>query len=1608
MRRHFGLLVFMLVFVSAAQASTAENVLTNGDFEAGQEGWALNPVTAPAEIEVLSGQPGVEVHSGRNALLVRTREGNSHIHQPGGKAEVDYLLTFWARGGETLTAAEGTAVRPRVGAGVYIYGRPEEHGGRNAFLTNQLQHNFRTLGTNWQEFRLPIRVSEAEVPGARIFNLFFAIQGEVILDEVALRAVEAWRDSLLFYLPFDEDFEAAVAGGNATPEVRGEVRLVEGRRGKAAAFSDGNHLAFDAPGNFDQAEGTIAMWIRPYWSDHDGVAHRFFEVPGPGEHAANPDAAFVVSKGWLDTNTPNLTYFHLSTANWVWGQHISHMFGFEPNEWVHLAFSWSAAGPLLKVYKNGELVRVGQEPMGARPPSEGRQMIIGARHDGTCGADAVLDEIMIFDRALSDAEVARVAGIDPATVKPAGPPEPMDSYHVNVLEAGPQTPHIPLNRPSAQDPVRALFMVAYTHGQDVVELAQRCALDFAAVISHADRGRFGMDRQYHALWADLSTEAKTREVSARLDEKPEVLVIASLDFTKIPPALQQRIMAMVSEGMGLVLVAPPGLPTGLTQPSEEGRAAILSGVPLAGMQDCYPRDDLASDELGRKMVQAYAHGAGRVVVIHWYDNPSAYDRGMTPRAASGVVDRRFEHRYNYSLSLVGKALQWAAGREPGAEWTSLPQEGQVYPVEDWPAEGLPLRMEWRGAANRAATLHATLRDPAGRITWRGRQETQLAFGANDLTVRLPAPGAGLSYLHLALVAEGRVKNWATVSFRVQRSEEIVSLDTDRRHYEQGETVQGEVRFRAPLPRAAQLLVTATDTYGREYARTSQPLRARARRARFALPLAGTTSLANYVEAQVVRDGEVLARDETVVYTPRPRDSEFQSMMWDIYALPDTMVGHRTHQRIREAGFNALYRWQYMGDFHSEAMADLMPVQYCTRLTARPDADGWLQLPSLHLKLNYGLEDRDHSLANPAMQQVLRERVAAVARHSAPLGPWWYSLGDENWVRRGWGYSPYGLEYFRGFLERRYGDIATLNREHGTNYANFADVPRWRPGAPAADGAIPATLDHELALDDEWAALHQFLAEEIREIDPTARVGAEGSEAGDMERMLQGQEVWAPYAGKGELLRSLGPDKLRSHWWGGYGVGASDAGELWSWLLQGKANFHQFYAATGVDGILNANLTYRDYFMNLLPDLREIDGGLGMLLSGAQVISDRDVVIHYSRQSFHAGAALGKLARAAATDKALLDTLRAMGQDFRYASARLINEGRLLSPRAKVLFLPASFCLSEQEAEGIARFVREGGTVVADTMPGVLNEYGRRLGAGLLDEVFGATGAGEPLRIEDLVVTGDLWEQPVSLGLGVAFCDGSLQTTTGRALKTVDDVPVVVLNEYGQGRALLLNFDLGRAPKAMIAQLVRAALAVADVQPEFRLEGVEGGEVSRGEYSSATLNTVSVLRRGDVTLAGAVLGSERPEEDVSLAWDAPRHAYNVRTGEYLGLTDSVALAPLPPTQFGRRAQAYLLSLHEEPVRGIIARGPGSVAPGGALELTVGVELGSGSPRDRLLRVEVIDSEGRNPLQLRRFVTLSEATTTCTIPFAFNDAQGRWTVRVTDLATGVSADKVVSVR
>ena len=315
----------------------SDNLLNNDGFEKHRKdepglplGWAFE-----GDVGLVTGEPGQEVHSGKHALRLQAKTGgwSARVYQglPDPIVGVrDYELIFWAKGGEALRDDKGGLVKPRVLVKTYHYAEY-----RTEWLGGSVEMKA-APGNEWRQFKASFTVAE-ETKGKKVFTFALALhtQGNVIIDDVVLRKAQSWKDARIFYLPFDGSFDAPHSAGSAKAELRGKVRLVKGYGGQAASFMKNAHLVYDAKDNFIPSEGTLAMWVKPYWDEADGRAHCFVDIPVPPEMFT--DGGFVMTKGFTDSHMVNTSYFYNSPGHY----NVILDIDFSPGEWIHLTFGWS-------------------------------------------------------------------------------------------------------------------------------------------------------------------------------------------------------------------------------------------------------------------------------------------------------------------------------------------------------------------------------------------------------------------------------------------------------------------------------------------------------------------------------------------------------------------------------------------------------------------------------------------------------------------------------------------------------------------------------------------------------------------------------------------------------------------------------------------------------------------------------------------------------------------------------------------------------------------------------------------------------------------------------------------------------------------------------------------------------------------------------------------------------------------------------------------------------------------------------------------------------------------------------------------------------------------
>ncbi|MCC6579895.1 MAG: LamG domain-containing protein [Phycisphaeraceae bacterium] len=203
------------------------------------------------------------------------------------------------------------------------------------------------------------------------------------------------RESLRFYLTFDEGLAPRIAGTGTEPTfVKGgeaDARRVEGCRGRGLNVTPELSLRYLTPQTFARQEGTIAFWIKPVgWG---GVnCHRYFLIVRADQVALH----FYIYYGnpWLYVRGPD--GYQLIGGAW---QAAFTGEPFPQGQWTFLACTYRPGQQCF--YVNGILA--GQNTDSLIEPRFDKQGIVEIPP-----GDQVLDEIMIFDRALTRTEIQAV------------------------------------------------------------------------------------------------------------------------------------------------------------------------------------------------------------------------------------------------------------------------------------------------------------------------------------------------------------------------------------------------------------------------------------------------------------------------------------------------------------------------------------------------------------------------------------------------------------------------------------------------------------------------------------------------------------------------------------------------------------------------------------------------------------------------------------------------------------------------------------------------------------------------------------------------------------------------------------------------------------------------------------------------------------------------------------------------------------------------------------------------------------------------------------------------------------------------------------------------
>ena len=1090
-----------------------------------------------------------------------------------------------------------------------------------------------------------------------------------------------------------------------------------------------------------------------------------------------------------------------------------------------------------------------------------------------------------------------------------------------------ETPHTKWAKPYARGRLRVLMFCngRGTTPREGVELKQRFDVDVDAVFwaQIVDSNKQG----WHG--GDLGVARMLR-----LAEKPyDCYLFLGIPPTNLSSEMQYKVLKAVTDGAGIVLVGASD--TRVLKPANR-----VKDPPQ------FPEDP--------KAVAAYQVGKGRgVQLAKPPDIP--YEVG-------------WQSRYESWQERLGRAILWAAGKEPQVELQPR------FALAEFERSKLPQKaigFAWRNPQRAELTIECRLRRQDGAIVPLEGAKTAEAEG--EILRDLPKLRA--DDYHLDVIARGAkgIEGWATRPFTIAAGRRVTAVNLECPFGEIGERIIGTVQLAGAAQAGDRLLVRLRDRRDRILKQAELPAK---EGAKFDFPIEPWLPMLVRVEAALADKGGEVASAHAWFNVVKRNRGQFNFLIWDV---PTGSLAPYAEESLARLGATL----QLKGGTPPRIVAahDIAWVPYTTRILESHDDKGVMK--------PFCWNDEAKVAAHV---QALADKYRGSRQH----GVFVYSLGDENHVR-GSCTSPHCLKAFRRYLAKEYGAIDALNASWGSTCKSFDEVELLTPddntGAEARrQKNYPRWFDREAFRSWNYVQFCKRFAAAYRAIDPQSRTGFEGAgrfAAGDdLDLFARELEFWSPYPGTAdEVLRSIAPrDFPRANWMGYTKDAPSLLAKYWRMVTRGCDSvwWWRWDCIGRFHGWLAPHLGPWPVTKEIVEDTQIVRDGLGDLLLHSER-QDDGIAILFSHPSCYAAQLDGSYDGVEQNHIAWHRAIRDLGLNFSYVTDRQLRLGEFDAKRFKVLILSRAEAIGPKEAAAIGAFARGGGAVIADVRPGLYDGHCKPLEQGCLDKLFGIrrTGRGPAVKGRaEVKLEGFEFSFEAACDLGA---EPAARVDVGGHC---GEKPLMIVHkgrEVGKGQVLLMNFPMVAYPSFYKTDGNEAAAGL--LAELFRIVGAKPA-VALKTKGQRTRNLETLRwRNGDLEIV-ALWREKGEDEGVQVELAEPRFVYDLRLKKALGQQKAFATRVL-----ASRATFLVLAPGELP-RVKASLGKAEVAQGELARLRLEVPGAAGL---HALRLRAATPDGKPAEWLDQVILVGKEPKEVTLPIAFNDPPGKWEIRLIDLFT-----------
>ncbi len=470
-------------------------------------------------------------------------------------------------------------------------------------------------------------------------------------------------------------------------------------------------------------------------------------------------------------------------------------------------------------------------------------------------------------------------------------------------------------------------------------------------------------------------------------------------------------------------------------------------------------------------------------------------------------------------------------------------------------------------------------------------------------------------------------------------------------------------------------------------------------------------------------------------------------------------------------------------------------------------------------------------------------------------------------------SPKSVALYREWLRLQYGSIERLNAQWKTSHRAFAqvnpvpfgEVRERHRAAPLLTWNLAPWMDWRSYMDSQFADVLTRLTGHSNQLAPAVPAGIVGGQQPaayggfDYEKLRSSLQWIESYdiGGTNEILRSFWSypeSRPRVQTFFSTGNARQDSWFLWYYLLHGNRAVIAWPDRNGQSWFGDKRLA--PFIAENRATFREVQSDRIAPLFNARSRLDADpIAVLYSHPSVQASWATdvvphGKTwpRRSSSLDNgcqtagknrvAWFKLLEDCGFQYDVVSDADLVRGVLQDKHIRVLILPRAMALSDDQCQAVWRFVRDGGTVIADYWVALLDQHGTgRATGGGLDTLFGVQRDESQGYFNGQTITeidGEKYQRPLLERLPggnvlrhrhCMVVERGTRRVAGQAAAAVQGAEVVIQRPVGEGRAVYLNLSpveyfanqvrLDRRGAAWRDLLTRL-LADADLHPRARV------------------------------------------------------------------------------------------------------------------------------------------------------------------------------------------------